>query len=459
MKPQALPLFIRRNPMDHDLIVEQLLARCKCFIENILQASDLHSVATASLAIFAQLREVAREILQAKITLEAQQLRGADIMPCCQDTGVRYVHTRTVSPETLFGEVHIPVRTFQCGGCGASLRPDDRYLGVPEVGDFTDDVRYLYTPVVAELPHRVANDLFQRCTGVALSSRGAQGLIDSTAQDLQRWQAARETQEATAVAHALGAGDGVSELRVEIAMDGVMAHIDGRWQEAKVATILVRQLEAQAEEPTLGAVLARRYVGILGSAEDLAACITQVIREAGWEHIPIGEILGDGAPWIWTVADAHFPGVRQTLDYYHLSEHLYAFAQLQYPYNPMGAKAWVEQKMGALLTDRVGEVLSALKRMRPWKKTVRKALAQLIGYVERNRTRIRYQEPWHSGLAVGSGAVEGACKHVIQSRFKRAGMRWKQPGFLNVLVLRIAQLNATLQAFWASRGLVIQASV
>jgi len=268
-----------------------------------------------------------------------------------------------------------------------------------------------------------------------------------------------ETQEAAAVADAVVSGEGAVDLRVEVAMDGVMAHIDGRWQEAKVATILVRRLEAQAEEPTLGAVLARRYVGILGSAEELATRITQVIREAGWERISIGEILGDGAPWIWTVADAHFPGVRQTLDYYHLSEHLHAFATFQYPNNPAGAKAWVEQKLGALLTDRVGAVLSALKRMRPWKQTVRKALAQLIGYVERNQTRIRYQEPWHRGLAVGSGAVEGACKHVIQSRFKRAGMRWKPPGFLHVLALRLARLNGTFQGFWASRGLVVQTSV
>jgi hypothetical protein len=79
-----------------------------------------------------------------------------------------------------------------------------------------------------------------------------------------------------------------------------------------------------------------------------------------------------------------------------------------------------------------------------------------MGYVAHNRTRIKYQVPWHTGLAVGSGAAEGACKHVIQSRFKRAGMRWKQPGFLNVLALRIAHLNGTCQAFWASRGLTVE---
>lgn len=445
--------------MDHDVIVEQLLDRCKRVIENILQAPDLQSVAPASLAIFAQMRDVAREVLQAKIALEARQRRSQDVARCCPDAHVKYVHTRTVSPETLFGEITIPVRTFQCGGCGATLRPDDTALGVPEAGDFTDDVRSLYAPVVAELPHRVANDLFQRCTGVALSSRGAQGIIDSTAEALRTWQAACEGQVIAAVGDALVWGDEMAELRVEVAMDGVMAHIDGRWQEVKVGTMLVRRLEAQAEEPTLGAILGRCYVGVLGSAEDLAGRIIQVIREAGWERIPVGEILGDGAAWIWKVADTHFPGVRQTLDYDHLSEHLYGFAHLLYPNNPAGAKAWVDQKLGALLTDRIDEVLGALKRMRPWKKALCDALAQLIGYVERNRSRIRYQEPWHSGLAVGSGAVEGACKHVIQSRFKRAGMRWKPPGFLNVLALRLARLNGTFQAFWASRGLVIQTSV
>jgi hypothetical protein len=74
-----------------------------------------------------------------------------------------YVHTRTVSPETLFGEIIIPVRTFRCHGCGTTFRPDDAALGVSEAGDFTDDVRSLYAPVAAELPHRVANDNKATC--------------------------------------------------------------------------------------------------------------------------------------------------------------------------------------------------------------------------------------------------------------------------------------------------------
>jgi hypothetical protein len=360
-----------------------------------------------------------------------------------------------VSPETWFGEIHMPVRRFQCRACGATFRPDDAALGVPGVGEFSDDVRWLYAPMAAALPHRVANAVFARCTGVTLSSCGAQGSIDSTAEDLRTWQVEREVQEASAVGHALAAAESAADLRVEIAMDGVTAHVDGRWQQPKVATILVRQLEARAEKPTLGAVLARRYASVLGSAEDLAVRIQQVFREAGWEHIPIGEILGDGAPWIWNLADAHFPGAsdagRLLPERAPLCLCPSALSQ-----QPCGGQGLVEQNIGARLTERVGEVLSALKRMQPWQTALCHALAQLIGSVEDNRTRIKSQEPWRPGLAVGSGAVEGACKQVIHCRFKRASMRWNQPGVLNLLALRIAHVNETFQAFWASRGLTVQ---
>lgn len=308
--------------MDHDVIVEQWLDRCKGFIANILQAPDLHSVASASLAIFAPMRQVARDMLQAKMTLEAQERTRADVTPCCQEAGVTFVHTRTVSPATWCGAITSPVRTVQCHGGGALCRPDDRPLGVPEAGDFTDDGRALSAPGAAELPHRVASALLQQGTGVALSSGGAQGIIDSTAEDLRTWHAKRERREAAAVADALASGDGTADLRVEIAREGVTTHLDGRWPQPQVATSLVRQLDTQTEEPTLGVLLARRDVCVRGPAAERATGIPQALQEAGGPRRPRGEIWGDGAPGIWPVADAYVPGVRQTLDDDHLSAHL-----------------------------------------------------------------------------------------------------------------------------------------
>jgi len=45
------------------------------------------------------------------------------------------------------------------------------------------------------------------------------------------------------------------------------------------------------------------------------------------------------------------------------------------------------------------------------------------------------------GFHIGSGIAEAACKHVIQSRFKRSGMRWSHEGAENLLQLRTLYLN------------------
>lgn len=443
--------------MDQDVIVEQLMHRCKRLMDEILDAQDLQSTATASVAIFEHIREVARAILQAKIDLEVQRLTTQPVASCCPEADMAYIHTRSVSPTTLFGKVEIPVRTFRCTGCRTTMRPDDARLGVPQMGDFTDDVRLLYSPLAAELPHRVSNDIFWRFTGVELSSCGAQSLIDSSAQDLAAWCRTQQAQENAVVKALLDDDAEACQLRLEIAMDGVKAHIDGRWQEPKVGTIVVRQLPNASPRPIRGAVVARRYVCVLGSAGELARRIKATIHQAGWQDIEVAEILGDGAAWMWNVTDVYFPGIPQTLDYYHLSEHWYEGAHALYPEQPDRARAWVEGKLAACLRDRVGDVIGALKRMRPRQPTVRHPLAQLLGYMVSNRCRIQYKSPWYKGLAVGSGSVEGACKHVMQARFKRAGMRWKTPGFLHVLELRVARLNDTLDAFWASRGLTMPA--
>jgi hypothetical protein len=104
--------------MDHARIVAQLLARGTGVIETIVQATDRPRVAPASLAIFEPMRQVAREILPAKLPLEAQQLTGPGVVPGGQEAGARYVQTRPVRPPTLWGVGCLPVRPCPCDGGG-----------------------------------------------------------------------------------------------------------------------------------------------------------------------------------------------------------------------------------------------------------------------------------------------------------------------------------------------------
>ena len=78
--------------------------------------------------------------------------------------------------------------------------------------------------------------------------------------------------------------------------------------------------------------------------------------------------------------------------------------------------------------------------------------------MQTNRTRIYCGAARVAGLAVGSGPVEGACKHLVQARFKRAGMRWNRAGFLDILEILLARLNGTLDRFCRDRQRVRSAA-
>jgi hypothetical protein len=53
----------------------------------------------------------------------------------------------------------LPVHTSQCEKGSVTQWPDDVLLGAPHVGVFTNDIRCLYTPLLAAWPHRIASDI------------------------------------------------------------------------------------------------------------------------------------------------------------------------------------------------------------------------------------------------------------------------------------------------------------
>ena len=56
-----------------------------------------------------------------------------------------------------------------------------------------------------------------------------------------------------------------------------------------------------------------------------------------------------------------------------------------------------------------------------------------LEYFRRNQKRMRYGRFRQMKLPISTGAVEGACKYVVQSRFKRPGSRWSREGLSSML--------------------------
>jgi len=54
-------------------------------------------------------------------------------------------------------------------------------------------------------------------------------------------------------------------------------------------------------------------------------------------------VLGDGAIWIWNLANQHFPGALQIVDLFHTRQHLWELSAKLFP-SDTGAKRWVDSK-------------------------------------------------------------------------------------------------------------------
>jgi hypothetical protein len=58
----------------------------------------------------------------------------------------------------------------------------------------------------------------------------------------------------------------------------------------------------------------------------------------------------------------------------------------------------------------------------------RKTLREVCNYLEKNQERMRYDAYLAAGSPIASGAIEGACRHLVKDRMERAGMHWTVPG-------------------------------
>jgi len=147
-------------------------------------------------------------------------------------------------------------------------------------------------------------------------------------------------------------------------------------------------------------------------------------------------------------------GVTCILDLLHVMERLWKVAWCLFDEKTQKAQAeqWVEDRLRMLLDGKVGLVIGGLRQTltkRKFRGSRRKTMREVIGYFDRNRSRMRYDEYLAAGYPIGSGVIEGACRHLVKDRMERAGMRWHPDGAQAMLDLRATYLNGEWEAFWA----------
>jgi hypothetical protein len=197
----------------------------------------------------------------------------------------------------------------------------------------------------------------------------------------------------------------------------------------------------------------KRVRATLGGKEDAFAAVAAEVERRD----PRGEkprvCLMDGARALWVLALATLKRFKFILDLFHALEYLWKAAHVFCAEGSAEAEEFVRHRLLLLLEGKVGYVIGGLRQMltkhrKALRASQRKTLETVIGYYERNRRWMRYDEYIAAGYPIGSGAVESACRHLVKDRMEGSGMRWTVPGAEGVLRIRAMHLNGDWTPFW-----------
>ncbi len=155
-------------------------------------------------------------------------------------------------------------------------------------------------------------------------------------------------------------------------------------------------------------------------------------------------VLCDGERALWTTFAAMLarPYVA-ILDLWHALTYLWLVAKVFHG-SKRAQEAFVTARLRLLLEGKIGGLIKGLKQMGTQHDLTgerRRTLAKVVGYLENNRAHMQYDVYLRAGYPIGSGVIEGACRHVIKDRMERAGMLWTLEGASALLRLRVVHTN------------------
>ena len=96
------------------------------------------------------------------------------------------------------------------------------------------------------------------------------------------------------------------------------------------------------------------------------------------------------------------------LDSMHVISYLWTAANALFPEGSRDGKHWVQEKLTAILSGRVGYVIGGLRQIltkRRLRKAVRETLGKVITFLHNHRRWMQYDAYLAAGLPVGTGGV------------------------------------------------------
>lgn len=377
----------------------------------------------------------------------------------------RLVARRTKTVRTLLGPIEVRRGYYHCGACRHGFAPLDARLGVDGTS-LSPGLARACALAGAEMPYAKSGEFIATVTGLDLAST-------STLARATRAQGARArdliTAEHTAAlgpAPVAGANNQGPDL-CYIVIDGTGAPMlpsqcvgragkdpnknQGRagTREVKIGCFFTQTGRDPATGDPIQDPRSTTYISTFEPAATFAAHAKAEYRRRGFDQIRQPIVLGDGAKWIWNIADQHFPQATQIVDYFHAREHLADLTKILTPVltDPAAFEHALVDHLDLGNTTAIAEAVDHLDLPTRAPDLLKPATTE-VGYFTGHHHRMQYADFKANGYYIGSGHVESACNTIVKQRAKRAGMHWTIAGLDPVLALRTLHQSGRDQILW-----------
>jgi Uncharacterised protein family (UPF0236) len=446
-----------------------------------------------------QLQERGREMLRLLLQAHIHERGSGDVGPALQvyspptpdatpndaedqspsiRHGEKRHHDRTL--RTVFGKVEV-ARTAYAAAGRLSIHPLDEQLQLPDRSfSYPLQERLVRHAVQGPFDEAVAD--VERDTGVRLSKRSAEQVVQEAAIDFQAFYRQHPVMDAGRTGPIVVTGidcKGVPMIKPEETLRKVRRGKGDKKQKKRMATVAtVRTQPVRVRTPeevveslfrtTPRAKVPRKRKGLpvpeehkrvwadlIRSKDAVIAEVAQEVKRVDPSGIKTHVALCDGEralqKRILPALQGVVPGVVLILDLMHALEKLWKVAHCFYPEGSEEATDWVKKRTLRVLKGEVSQVVKGMRNSatrRGLRGPKRETVDRVAKYLRRNRQHMKYDEYSKKGLPIASGCVEGACKNLIKDRMERSGMRWSLDGGEAMIRLRSLYLSDDLDDYW-----------
>jgi hypothetical protein len=242
---------------------------------------------------------------------------------------------------------------------------------------------------------------------------------------------------------------------VEVLLDAGKVNTLEGWRDVKIGLLLKREPGAPAtpaewDQRELPAPTTRSTTAAIEESDRFGQRLRVEADRLGVTAVPMATVLGDGAEWIWNLAEEHLPQASGVLDVFHAIEHISEAVKAVWGDGSEATTARIEAGRQALLAEGKAGVDRWLAREFP-EVPAGVATDPLIGlaaYLAKHPTRLTYAQRLAAGRSIGSGAVEGTIKQQVNLRMKRTGARWRAEHVGPLVELRALSHTPEWQSLW-----------